>query len=172
MVISNCSNNYGSYQFPEKLIPLFINNIVNNKPLPVYGKGENVRDWLFVNDHARAIDVIFHDGKLGDTYNIGGFNEWKNIDLIKVMIKTVDRLLGREEGASEKLITYVTDRAGHDLRYAIDSTKLKEELGWEPSLQFEEGIEKTVTWYLNNQEWMENVTSGDYQKYYQKMYHD
>ena len=172
VVISNCSNNYGSYQFPEKLIPLFINNIVNNKPLPVYGKGENVRDWLFVNDHARAIDVIFHDGKLGDTYNIGGFNEWKNIDLIKVMIKTVDRLLGREEGASEKLITYVTDRAGHDLRYAIDSTKLKEELDWEPSLQFEEGIEKTVTWYLNNQEWMENVTSGDYQKYYQKMYHN
>ena len=172
VVISNCSNNYGSYQFPEKLIPLFINNIVNNKPLPVYGKGENVRDWLFVNDHARAIDVIFHDGKVAETYNIGGFNEWKNIDLIKVMIKTVDRLLGREEGASEKLITYVTDRAGHDLRYAIDSTKLKEELGWEPSLQFEEGIEKTVTWYLNNQEWMENVTSGDYQKYYQKVYHD
>ena len=172
VVISNCSNNYGSYQFPEKLIPLFINNIVNNKPLPVYGKGENVRDWLFVNDHARAIDVIFHDGKVAETYNIGGFNEWKNIDLIKVMIKTVDRLLGREEGASEKLISYVTDRAGHDLRYAIDSTKLKEELGWEPSLQFEEGIEKTVTWYLNNQEWMENVTSGDYQKYYQKVYHD
>ena len=172
VVISNCSNNYGSYQFPEKLIPLFINNIVNNKPLPVYGKGENVRDWLFVNDHARAIDVIFHDGKLGDTYNIGGFNEWKNIDLIKIIIKTVDRLLEREEGFSDKLITYVTDRAGHDLRYAIDSTKLKEELGWEPSLQFEEGIEKTVTWYLNNQEWMENVTSGDYQKYYQKMYHN
>ena len=169
-MISNCSNNYGSYQFPEKLIPLFINNIVNNKPLPVYGKGENVRDWLFVDDHARAIDVIFHDGKLGETYNIGGFNEWKNIDLIKVMIKTVDRLLGREEGTSDKLITYVTDRAGHDLRYAIDSTKLKEELGWEPSLQFEEGIEKTVNWYLDNKEWMENVTSGDYQKYYQKMY--
>jgi dTDP-glucose 4,6-dehydratase len=169
-VISNCSNNYGSYQFPEKLIPLFINNIVQNKPLPVYGKGENVRDWLFVNDHARAIDVIFHKGKLGDTYNIGGFNEWKNIDLIKVIIKTVDRLLGREEGASDKLITYVTDRAGHDLRYAIDSTKLKNELGWEPSLQFEEGIEKTVKWYLNNKEWMENVTSGDYQAYYQKMY--
>ena len=143
-VISNCSNNYGSYQFPEKLIPLFINNIVHNKPLPVYGKGENIRDWLFVDDHARAIDVIFHNGKLGDTYNIGGFNEWKNIDLIKVMIKTVDRLLGREEGASENLITYVTDRAGHDLRYAIDSSKLKDELGWEPSLQFEEGIEKTV----------------------------
>ena len=170
VVISNCSNNYGSYQFPEKLIPLFINNIVNNKPLPVYGKGENVRDWLFVNDHARAIDVIFHNGSLGETYNIGGFNEWKNIDLIKVMIKTVDRLLGREEGASEKLITYVTDRAGHDLRYAIDSTKLKDELGWEPSLQFEEGIDKTVQWYLENQEWLNNVTSGDYQAYYQKMY--
>ena len=169
-VISNCSNNYGSYQFPEKLIPLFINNIVHNKSLPVYGKGENVRDWLFVNDHARAIDVIFHKGKLGDTYNIGGFNEWKNIDLIKVMIKTVDRLLGREEGASDKLITYVTDRAGHDLRYAIDSTKLKNELGWEPSLQFEEGIEKTVTWYLKNNEWMEKVTSGKYQEYYKKMY--
>jgi dTDP-glucose 4,6-dehydratase len=169
-MISNCSNNYGSYQFPEKLIPLFINNIVNNKPLPVYGKGENVRDWLFVNDHARAIDVIFHKGKLGDTYNIGGFNEWKNIDLIKVMIKTVDRLLGREEGASENLITYVTDRAGHDLRYAIDSTKLKNELGWEPSLQFEEGIEKTVQWYLENKEWMDNITSGDYEKYYQEMY--
>ncbi len=164
VVISNCSNNYGSYQFPEKLIPLFINNIVNNKSLPVYGKGENVRDWLFVNDHARAIDVIFHKGKLGETYNIGGFNEWKNIDLIKVMIKTVDRLLGRKEGASESLITYVTDRAGHDLRYAIDSTKLKDELGWEPSLQFEEGIEKTVAWYLDNKEWLENITSGDYKK--------
>ncbi len=170
IVISNCSNNYGSYQFPEKLIPLFINNIVNNKPLPVYGKGENVRDWLFVNDHARAVDIIFHKGKLGDTYNIGGFNEWKNIDLIKVMIKTVDRMLGREEGASKKLITYVTDRAGHDLRYAIDSSKLKNELGWEPSLQFEEGIEKTVKWYLENKEWMDNVTSGNYQKYYKKMY--
>jgi len=169
-VISNCSNNYGSYQFPEKLIPLFINNIVNNKPLPVYGTGENLRDWLFVDDHARAIDVIFHKGKLGETYNIGGFNEWKNIDLIKVMIKTVDRLLGREEGTSDKLITYVTDRAGHDLRYAIDSSKLKNELGWEPSLQFEEGIEKTVKWYLENQEWVNNVTSGDYQAYYQKMY--
>jgi dTDP-glucose 4,6-dehydratase len=170
VVISNCSNNYGSYQFPEKLIPLFINNICNNKPLPVYGKGENVRDWLFVNDHARAIDVIFHKGKIGDTYNIGGFNEWKNIDLIKVMIKTVDRLLGREEGSSDKLITYVTDRAGHDLRYAIDSTKLKNELGWEPSLQFEEGIEKTVQWYLENKEWMENITSGDYKRYYEEMY--
>ncbi len=169
-VISNCSNNYGSFQFPEKLIPLFINNICLNKPLPVYGKGENVRDWLFVNDHARAIDVIFHKGRLGETYNIGGFNEWKNIDLIKVMIKTVDRLLGREEGVSEKLITYVTDRAGHDVRYAIDSTKLKNELGWEPSLQFEEGIEKTVKWYLENKDWMENITSGDYQKYYKEMY--
>jgi dTDP-glucose 4,6-dehydratase len=169
-VISNCSNNYGSYQFPEKLIPLFINNIVNNKPLPVYGKGENVRDWLFVNDHARAIDVIFHNGKLGDTYNIGGFNEWKNIDLIKVMIKTVDRLLGRGEGTSDKLITYVTDRAGHDLRYAIDSTKLKDELGWEPSLQFEEGIQKTVQWYLDNNTWLEGITSGKYQNYYQNMY--
>ena len=171
-VISNCSNNYGSYQFPEKLIPLFINNIVNNKPLPVYGKGENVRDWLFVNDHARAIDVIFHKGKLGDTYNIGGFNEWKNIDLIKVMIKTVDRLLGREEGTSDKLITYVTDRAGHDLRYAIDSSKLKNELGWEPSLQFEEGIKKTVAWYLDNKEWLENITSGDYKEYYKKNYNN
>ena len=170
IVISNCSNNYGSYQFPEKLIPLFINNIVNNKPLPIYGNGKNVRDWLFVNDHARAIDVIFHEGKLGDTYNIGGFNEWKNIDLIKVMIKTVDRMLGREEGTSEKLITYVTDRAGHDLRYAIDSSKLKNELGWEPSLQFEEGIEKTVKWYLDNKEWMDRVTSGDYQEYYKKTY--
>ena len=169
-LISNCSNNYGSYQFPEKLIPLFINNIVNNKPLPVYGKGENVRDWLFVDDHARAIDVIFHKGKLGDTYNIGGFNEWKNIDLIKVMIKTVDRLLGRQEGTSENLITYVNDRAGHDLRYAIDSTKLKDELGWEPSLQFEEGIEKTVAWYLENKGWLEKVTSGEYAKYYKSMY--
>jgi dTDP-glucose 4,6-dehydratase len=172
VVISNCSNNYGSYQFPEKLIPLFINNIVHNKPLPVYGKGENVRDWLFVNDHARAIDVIFHKGKLGETYNIGGFNEWRNIDLIKVMIKTVDRLLGRAEGASDELITYVTDRAGHDLRYAIDSSKLKDELGWEPSLQFEEGIEKTVVWYLDNSEWLENITSGDYQEYYNKMYNN
>ena len=170
IVISNCSNNYGSYQFPEKLIPLFINNIVNNKPLPVYGKGENVRDWLFVKDHAVAIDVIFHKGKLNETYNIGGFNEWKNIDLIKVIIKTVDKMLGRDEGTSDKLITYVTDRAGHDLRYAIDSTKLKNELGWEPSLQFEEGIEKTVKWYLDNKEWMDRVTSGDYQEYYKKMY--
>lgn len=159
IVISNCSNNYGSYQFPEKLIPLFIKNIINNKPLPVYGKGENIRDWLFVEDHVRAIDVIFHKGKLGETYNIGGFNEWRNIDLIKEIIKTVDRLLGREEGASNKLISYVNDRAGHDLRYAVDSRKLKEELGWEPSLQFEEGIEKTVQWYLDNQEWINNITS-------------
>jgi dTDP-glucose 4,6-dehydratase len=170
IVISNCSNNYGSYQFPEKLIPLFISNIINNKSLPVYGNGENVRDWLYVNDHTRAIDVIFHSGKLGETYNIGGFNEWKNIDLIKVIIKTVDRLLGRKEGTSNKLITYVKDRAGHDLRYAIDSSKLKNELGWEPSLQFEEGIEKTVKWYLDNKNWMDRVTSGDYKEYYKKMY--
>jgi len=170
IIISNCSNNYGSYQFPEKLIPLFINNICNNKPLPVYGKGENVRDWLFVEDHGKAIDIILHKGKLGDTYNIGGFNEWKNIDLIKVLIKTVDRLLGNEEGTSESLITYVKDRAGHDFRYAIDSSKLKNELGWQPSLQFEEGIEKTVKWYLENKNWIDNVTSGDYQKYYKEMY--
>ncbi|MRZ83433.1 dTDP-glucose 4,6-dehydratase [Odoribacter splanchnicus] len=169
-LVTNCSNNYGPYQFPEKLIPLFINNIRHNKPLPVYGKGENVRDWLYVVDHARAIDLIFHNGKVAETYNIGGFNEWKNIDLIRVLIKTVDRLLGRPEGASEKLITYVTDRAGHDLRYAIDSTKLKNELGWEPSLQFEEGIEKTVKWYLDNQEWLDQVTSEDYQGYYERMY--
>ncbi|GIZ14032.1 dTDP-glucose 4,6-dehydratase [Capnocytophaga catalasegens] len=169
-VISNCSNNYGSYQFPEKLIPLFINNIQNNKPLPVYGKGENVRDWLFVEDHARAIDVIFHKGKIGDTYNIGGFNEWKNIDLIRLIIKEVDKQLGRPEGTSEKLITYVTDRAGHDLRYAIDATKIKNKLGWEPSLQFEEGIRKTVKWYLDNQAWIDNVTAGNYQKYYEEMY--
>lgn len=171
-LVTNCSNNYGPYQFPEKLIPLFINNIRNNKPLPVYGKGENVRDWLYVEDHARAIDVIFHKGKIADTYNIGGFNEWKNIDLIKVIIRTVDRLLGREEGTSEALITYVTDRAGHDLRYAIDSNKLKNELGWEPSLQFEEGIEKTVRWYLDNQAWMDNITSGEYEDYYKSMYNN
>ena len=169
-IVTNCSNNYGPYQFPEKLIPLFINNIRHRKPLPVYGKGENVRDWLYVEDHARAIDLIFHEGKVAETYNIGGFNEWKNIDLIKVLINTVDRLLGRPEGADMDLITYVTDRAGHDLRYAIDSTKLQKELGWEPSLQFEEGIEKTVRWYLDNQEWMDNVTSGDYLKYYEDMY--
>ena len=169
-IVTNCSNNYGPYQFPEKLIPLFINNIRNRKPLPVYGKGENVRDWLYVEDHARAIDLIFHEGKVAETYNIGGFNEWKNIDIIKVVIKTVDRLLGRPEDADMDLITYVTDRAGHDLRYAIDSTKLQKELGWEPSLQFEEGIEKTVRWYLDNKEWMDEVTSGDYQNYYDNMY--
>ena len=169
-IVTNCSNNYGPYQFPEKLIPLFINNIRNRKPLPVYGKGENVRDWLFVEDHARAIDVIFHEGKIAETYNIGGFNEWKNIDLIKVMIRTVDKILGNPEGSSLDLITYVTDRLGHDARYAIDSTKLQKELGWEPSLQFEEGIEKTVRWYLDNQEWMDNITSGEYEKYYEDMY--
>ncbi|MDE6796114.1 MAG: dTDP-glucose 4,6-dehydratase [Muribaculaceae bacterium] len=169
-LVTNCSNNYGPYQFPEKLIPLFINNIRHGKALPVYGKGENVRDWLFVEDHARAIDLIFHEGKVAETYNIGGFNEWKNIDLIKVIIKTVDRLLGNPEGQSEKLITYVTDRAGHDLRYAIDSRKLQSELGWEPSLQFEEGIEKTVRWYLDHQDWMDNITSGDYERYYEDMY--
>ena len=169
-IVTNCSNNYGPYQFPEKLIPLFINNIRHRKPLPVYGKGENVRDWLYVEDHARAIDLIFHEGKIADTYNIGGFNEWKNIDLIKVMIATVDRILGNPEGHSLELITYVTDRAGHDMRYAIDSTKLQRELGWEPSLQFEEGIERTVRWYLDHQEWMDNITSGEYEKYYDDMY--
>lgn len=181
-IVTNCSNNYGPYQFPEKLIPLFINNIRHRKPLPVYGKGENVRDWLYVEDHARAIDTIFHNGKIAETYNIGGFNEWKNIDIIKVLIKTVDILLGRvpvdsltcgladSEYPDMNLITYVTDRAGHDMRYAIDSTKLQKELGWEPSLQFEEGIEKTVRWYLDHQDWMDNVTSGEYEKYYEKMY--
>ena len=192
-IVTNCSNNYGPYQFPEKLIPLFINNIRHLKPLPVYGKGENVRDWLYVEDHARAIDIIFHNGKIAETYNIGGFNEWKNIDIIKTIIKTVDIALGRVELSDEQqkmnssrlmahgslpdemfpdmsLITYVTDRLGHDARYAIDSTKLQRELGWEPSLQFEEGIERTVRWYLDNQEWMDNVTSGDYQKYYEEMY--
>ncbi len=172
VIVTNCSNNYGPYQFPEKLIPLFINNIRHKKPLPVYGRGENVRDWLFVEDHARAIDLIFHNGKEAETYNIGGFNEWKNIDIIKVVIETVDRLLGREKGEDMNLITYVADRAGHDLRYAIDSTKLQKELGWEPSLQFEEGIEKTVRWYLDNQDWLDNVTSGDYMKYYEQMYKD
>jgi len=169
-LVTNCSNNYGPYQFPEKLIPLFINNIRHRKPLPVYGKGENVRDWLFVEDHARAIDLIYHKGKVAETYNIGGFNEWKNIDIIKVVIKTVDRLLGNPEGYSDELITYVTDRLGHDMRYAIDSRKLQKDLGWEPSLQFEEGIEKTVKWYLDNQEWMDNITSGDYERYYEDMY--
>ncbi len=169
-LVTNCSNNYGPYQFPEKLIPLFINNIRHRKPLPVYGRGENVRDWLYVEDHARAIDVIFHHGKVAETYNIGGFNEWKNIDLIRVVIRTVDRLLGRKEGEDMNLITYVTDRPGHDMRYAIDSSKLQRELGWEPSLQFEEGIEKTVRWYLDNQAWMDNITSGEYEKYYEEMY--
>lgn len=169
-LVTNCSNNYGPYQFPEKLIPLFINNIRHRKPLPVYGRGENVRDWLFVEDHARAIDTIFHKGQVADTYNIGGFNEWKNIDLIKVLVNTVDRQLCRTEGEDLDLITFVTDRKGHDMRYAIDSRKLQKELGWEPSLQFEEGIELTVRWYLENQEWLDNVTSGDYLKYYQNMY--
>jgi dTDP-glucose 4,6-dehydratase len=170
VVMSNCSNNYGSYHFPEKLIPLMINNIVNNKSLPVYGKGENVRDWLFVEDHARAIDTIFHNGKTGEKYNVGGFNEWKNIDLVHLLCKIMDSKLGRPEGTSAKLITYVTDRPGHDLRYAIDATRLNKELGWEPSLQFEEGLEKTVDWYLNNADWIKHVTSGDYQHYYQEQY--
>ncbi|WP_286856230.1 dTDP-glucose 4,6-dehydratase [Proteiniphilum sp. UBA5431] len=170
VVITNCSNNYGPYQFPEKLIPLFINNIRRNKPLPVYGEGVNVRDWLYVEDHARAICLVFHNGRKGDTYNIGGFNEWKNIDLIRLLVKTTDRLLGREEGVSEKLITYVADRAGHDLRYAIDASKIKDELGWQPSLQFEEGIEKTVRWYIDHQDWLDSVTSGEYQNYYREMY--
>ena len=169
-IVTNCSNNYGPYQFPEKLIPLFINNIRHRRPLPVYGKGENVRDWLYVEDHARAIDIIFHRGKTADTYNIGGFNEWKNIDIVKVLVETTDRLLGNPRGYSSDLITYVTDRKGHDLRYAIDSSKLKRELGWQPSLQFEEGIERTVRWYLDNQAWMDNVTSGDYMRYYEDMY--
>ena len=169
-IVTNCSNNYGPYQFPEKLIPLFINNIRKGKSLPVYGKGENVRDWLYVEDHARAIDTIFHNGKVAETYNIGGFNEWRNIDLIKVLIKTVDRLLGNEEGHSLGLISYITDRPGHDARYAIDSTKLKNELGWEPSLQFEEGIEKTVQWYLENEAWLDDITSGAYERYYEEQY--
>lgn len=171
-VISNCSNNYGPNQFPEKLIPLCIHNIKNNKPLPVYGKGENVRDWLYVLDHARAIDVVFHKGKTGETYNIGGFNEWKNIDIVKLLCAKIDEKLGRAAGASEKLITYVTDRAGHDLRYAIDATKIHQELGWEPSLQFDEGISLTIDWYLDNQDWLENVTSGAYQAYYSEHYAD
>lgn len=170
VVISNCSNNYGPNQFPEKLIPLFINNIMNNKNLPVYGAGLNIRDWLYVVDHARAIDVIFHGGRNGETYNIGGHNEWTNIDLIKVLCRQMDEKLGRPEGSSEKLITYVTDRAGHDMRYAIDATKLKDELGWLPSLQFEEGLGKTIDWYLSNEEWLNNITSGNYQKYYEQQY--
>ncbi|NTV25666.1 MAG: dTDP-glucose 4,6-dehydratase [Chlorobiaceae bacterium] len=170
VVISNCSNNYGSFQFPEKLIPLFINNIRHNKPLPVYGKGENVRDWLWVVDHARAIDVIFHKGATGETYNIGGHNEWTNIDLIHLLCRIMDRKLDRQPGTSESLITYVTDRAGHDLRYAIDASKLQRELGWVPSITFEEGLEATVDWYLSNQEWLDEVTSGAYQRYYEEMY--
>ena len=171
-IVTNCSNNYGPYQFPEKLIPLFINNIRHRRPLPVYGKGENVRDWLYVEDHARAIDTIFHRGTIAETYNIGGFNEWKNIDIIRVIINTVDRLLGRSEGEDMDLITYVTDRPGHDARYAIDSRKLQRELGWEPSLQFEEGIERTGRWYLDNEEWVDNITSGEYERYYESMYGD
>ena len=170
VVVTNCSNNYGPYQFPEKLIPLFVNNIRNRRPLPVYGRGENVRDWLYVEDHARAIDLIFHKGRIAETYNIGGFNEWKNIDLVRVLIRTVDRLLDRSEDEDSDLITFVEDRKGHDLRYAIDSTKLQRELGWEPSLQFEEGLLKTVRWYLDNQDWLDNVTSGEYQNYYREMY--
>ena len=169
-VVSNCSNNYGPNHFPEKLIPLCIHNIKNMKPLPVYGKGENVRDWLFVKDHARAIDTVFHQGKPGETYNIGGFNEWKNIDIVRLLCKKMDEKLGREAGTSEKLITYVTDRAGHDLRYAIDATKIQTELGWEPSLQFDEGIEITIDWYLANEEWLNHVTSGAYQDYYSNLY--
>lgn len=169
-IISNCSNNYGSHQFPEKLIPLAIRNIKKNRPVPVYGKGENIRDWLWVEDHARAIDIIFHHGKKGETYNIGGFNEWRNIDLIRLLCKIMDKKLQRPEGTSEKLITFVTDRAGHDLRYAIDASKLNKELGWKPSLQFEEGLEKTVDWYLSNEMWLTNVTSGTYQQYYEEQY--
>lgn len=170
IVISNCSNNYGSFQFPEKLIPLFINNIRNKKSLPVYGKGENVRDWLWVVDHARAIDAIYHKGKMGETYNVGGNNEWRNIDLIRTLCRIMDRKLGREQGESERLITFVKDRAGHDLRYAIDASKLQNELGWRPSVDFEEGLDKTVDWYLENQQWLDNVTSGEYQKYYKEQY--
>lgn len=169
--MSNCSNNYGSHHFPEKLIPLMINNIINQKPLPVYGKGENIRDWLWVEDHAKAIDEIFHHGKIGESYNVGGLNEWKNIDLVKTLCQILDKKLGRKTGESEQLITYVKDRAGHDARYAIDATKLTTELNWKPSIQFEEGLEKTVDWYLNNQAWTEKITSGEYQSYYEKMYH-
>ena len=169
-VLTNCSNNYGSYHFPEKLIPLFINNIINNKPLPVYGDGNYTRDWLFVEDHAIAIDLVFHEGKNHETYNIGGFNEWKNIDLVKLLCQIMDQRLGRETGTSANLITYVKDRPGHDLRYAIDASKINKELGWKPSVTFEEGLEKTINWYLNNEEWLQNVTSGSYKDYYQKQY--
>ncbi len=168
--MSNCSNNYGSHQFPEKLIPLMINNIRHNKPLPVYGTGENVRDWLWVEDHAKAIDVIFHKGKVGETYNIGGWNEWTNIDLVKLLCQIMDTKLEREKGTSEQLITYVTDRAGHDMRYAIDASKIKTNLGWEPSIQFEEGLEKTVSWYLANEKWIDAITSGSYKDYYLQHY--
>jgi len=170
VIISNCSNNYGPFHFPEKLIPLCINNILNKKPLPIYGKGENVRDWLYVEDHVKAIDTIFHNGKVGETYNIGGHNEWKNIDITKELCRQMDEKLGREKGESEKLITFVKDRAGHDLRYAIDATKLKNELGWLPSLQFEEGLSKTIDWYLDNTEWMNDITSGNYRHYYEEQY--
>jgi len=170
VVLTNCSNNYGPNQFPEKLIPLFLNNIIEDKPLPVYGKGENIRDWLYVLDHAKAIDTVFHNGADGETYNIGGFNEWTNIDLIKLLCAIMDKKLGKEKGTSEKLITYVADRKGHDMRYAIDASKIKEELGWKPSVTFEQGLEKTVDWYLNNKTWLDNVTTGDYQKYYEEMY--
>jgi dTDP-glucose 4,6-dehydratase len=170
VVMSNCSNNYGSHQFPEKLLPLMINNIINSRPLPVYGKGDNVRDWLWVEDHAKAIDVVFHTGKLGETYNIGGFNEWKNIDIVHLLCGIMDRKLGRTKGESAKLITYVKDRAGHDKRYAIDATKINQELGWKPSLQFEEGLEKTIDWYLDNPQWVEHITSGSYQQYYHQQY--
>lgn len=170
MIMSNCSNNYGSHHFPEKLIPLMINNIKNNRPLPVYGKGDNVRDWLWVEDHARAIDVIFHKGRNGEKYNIGGFNEWRNIDLVHLLCKIMDKKLGSPEGTSMQLISYVKDRAGHDLRYAIDASKINKELGWKPSLEFEEGLEKTVDWYLQNQDWVNAVTSGNYQKYYEEQY--
>lgn len=170
IVVSNCSNNYGPNQFPEKLIPLCINNIKNMKQLPVYGKGENVRDWLFVKDHARAIDIVFHKGKAGETYNIGGFNEWKNIDIVRLLCQKMDEKLGREAGTSEKLITFVQDRAGHDHRYAIDASKIQKELGWEPSLQFDEGIDITIDWYLANEEWLDHVTSGAYQEYYKELY--
>ena len=170
VVVTNCSNNYGPNHFPEKLIPLFINNIIHKKPLPVYGKGENTRDWLFVKDHARAIDLVFHEGKNGETYNIGGFNEWKNLDLVKLMCSLMDEKLGREKGESEELITYVKDRPGHDLRYAIDATKINKELGWEPSVTFEEGLSQTIDWYLDNKEWLQHVTSGNYQRYYEEQY--
>lgn len=169
-VITNCSNNYGPYHFPEKLIPLFINNIINKKPLPVYGDGQYTRDWLFVKDHAAAIDLVYHKGKIGDTYNIGGFNEWKNIDLVKLLCRQMDKKLGREEGESEKLITYVKDRPGHDRRYAIDASKINRELSWKPSVTFEEGLSQTIDWYLQNEEWLQHVTTGAYQDYYQTQY--